>query len=141
MTTSGSSVSSSSGSTGSTISPTSCARSAPRGQRLGVLVDHLVPGSKEARIAAAVRHPHVAVTGTPYVDVWEAVRPSVVGIERWPTVERGRPWKEGVCAALGVDNPGRFWKQILAAVRDWRDLEQPLVGAVESLIDFVTEPG
>ncbi len=41
-----------------------------RGRRLGVLVDHLVPGSKEARLAAEVHHPHVAVTGTPYVDVW-----------------------------------------------------------------------
>ena len=36
------------------------------GARLGVLVDHLVPGSKEARLAADVAHPHVLVTGTPY---------------------------------------------------------------------------
>ena len=111
-----------------------------RGRRLGVLVDHLVAGSKEARLAAEVRHPHVAVTGTPYVDVWQAVRPSVVGIERWPTIERGRPWKEGVCDALGAGNPGAFWRQILASVDTWRDLEQPLVRAVEQLIDFVTEP-
>ena len=112
-----------------------------RGRRLGVLVDHLVPGSKEARLAAEVRHPHVAVTGTPYVDVWQAVKPSVVGIERWPVIERGRPWKEGVCEALGVGNPGAFWRRILASVETWRDLEQPLVRAVEQLIDFVTEPG
>jgi Protein of unknown function (DUF3097) len=111
-----------------------------RGRRLGVLVDHLVPGSKEARLAADVRHPHVAVTGTPYVDVWEAVKPSVVGIERWPTIERGRDWKTGVCEALGVEHPGAFWRRILASVKTWRDLEQPLVRSVEQLIDFVTEP-
>jgi hypothetical protein len=112
-----------------------------RGRRLGVLVDHLVSGSKEARLAAEVRHPHVVVTGTPYVDVWQAVRPSVVGIDAWPVVERGRPWKEGVCDALGVGNPGAFWRHIISSVRTWRDLEQPLVRAVEELIDFVTEPG
>jgi hypothetical protein len=111
-----------------------------RGRRLGVLVDHLVPGSKEARLAAEVHHPHVAVTGTPYVDVWEAVKPSVVGIERWPTIEKGRDWKTGVCAELGVESAGAFWRRILASVTSWRDLEQPLVRSVEQLIDFVTEP-
>ena len=38
-------------------------------RRLGVLVDHLVPGSKEQRIAAAVTSPHVLVVGHPYVDI------------------------------------------------------------------------
>jgi hypothetical protein len=112
-----------------------------RGRRLGVLVDHLVPGSKEARLAAEVRHPHVMVTGTPYVDIWEAVRPAAVGIDAWPVVERGRDWKTGVCAALGAGAPGGFWRRILASVGSWRDLEQPLVRSVEQLIDFVTEPG
>jgi len=112
-----------------------------RGRRLGVLVDHLVPGSKEARLASEVRHPHVMVTGTPYVDVWEAVRPAAVRIEAWPAVERGRDWKTGVCAQLGTGEPGAFWRRILAGVTSWRDLEQPLVRAVEQLIDFVTDPG
>ena len=109
------------------------------GRRLGVLLDHLVTGSKEARLAAAVRHPHVLVTGTPYVDVWAAVRPRVIGVAAWPTVPKGTPWKEGVCTALGVDDPRRFWRHLLAAVHDWKDLEQPFVAAVEQLIDFVTE--
>jgi hypothetical protein len=112
-----------------------------RGRRLGVLVDHLVAGSKEARLAAEVRHPHVAVAGTPYIDVWQAVKPAVVGIDHWPTIERGRSWKEGVCEALGVDNPGAYWRHILSCVTTWRDLEQPLVRSVEQLIDFVTETG
>jgi hypothetical protein len=111
-------------------------------RRLGILLDHLVDGSKEARIAAGVDHPHVLVTGHPYVDVWQAVRPRVAGIEAWPDVPRGVPWKEGVLAALGVDeDPGRFWRRLLGRVATYADLEPPLVGAVERLIDFVTETG
>ena len=109
------------------------------GARLGVLVDHLVPGSKEARLAAEVADPHVLVTGTPYVDVWEAVKPAAVGIPAWPAVPRDEEWKAGVCARLGVEQAG-MWPRILASVRSYADLEPPLVGAVERLIDFVTEP-
>ena len=108
------------------------------GRRLGVLVDHLVPGSKESRIAASVAGPHVLVTGHPYVDVWQAVRPSALGLERWPVVPPGQPWKEGVCAALGVPDPGELWCRILSKVDSYRDLETPLIGAVERLIDHVT---
>ncbi|MGI8808478.1 MAG: DUF3097 family protein [Acidimicrobiales bacterium] len=110
------------------------------GCRLGILVDHLVAGSKEARLAAEVRHPHVLVTGTPFVDVWQAVKPAVVGISGWPEVPRGVDWKTGVCRQLGVD-PATMWRRILASVRSYVDLEPALVGAVERLIDFVTEPG
>ena len=107
-------------------------------RRLGVLVDHLIPGSKEARLAASIGHPHVLVQGTPYVDVWQAVRPKAVGITAWPVVERGRPWKAGVCAALGVGEPAELWRRILGSVRSYADLEPSLVGAMESLIDFIT---
>jgi hypothetical protein len=107
--------------------------------RLGVLVDHLVPGSKESRIAAQLAGPHVAICGTPYVDVWQAIRPSVVGISSWPVIPPGRPWKEGICEAFREPSPGRLWKQLLGRVRSYADLEPSLVGAVESLIDFVTE--
>jgi DUF3097 family protein len=111
------------------------------GRRLGILLDHLVDGSKESRVAAAVRHPHVLVRGTPYVDVWQAVRPRAAGIAAWPTVPKGQPWKEGVLAALGVDAvPGAFWRQLLGRVGSYADLEPALVGAVEELIDFVTTP-
>jgi hypothetical protein len=111
------------------------------GRRLGVLLDHLVDGSKESRLAAGVDRPDVLVTGHPYVDIWEAVKPSVLGIDRWPEVPRGQPWKEGVLAALGTSvGPPQFWKQLLGRVTSWTDLEPPLIGAVEQLIDFVTEP-
>lgn len=108
------------------------------GRRLGVLLDHLVEGSKEHRLAMAVDHPDVLVTGHPFVDVWAAVRPAAVGIRAWPDVPRGQPWKEGVCRALGVDDPPRFWKRVLGSVRSYADLDPSLVGSVERLIDFVT---
>lgn len=110
------------------------------GRRLGILLDHLVDDSKESRLAAGVDHPDVLITGHPFVDIWAAVKPSVVGIERWPDVPKGQSWKEGVCEALGVDDPRLFWKRILNSVSSWTDLEPPLIGAVEQLIDFVTEP-
>ncbi|HEY6534130.1 MAG TPA: DUF3097 family protein [Acidimicrobiales bacterium] len=110
------------------------------GRRLGILLDHLVDQSKESRLAAGIDHPDVLVTGHPFVDIWAAVRPKVVGIPAWPEVPKGENWKEGVCARLGVSDPRAFWKQILGSVRSYADLEPPLVGAVEQLIDFVTEP-
>jgi len=107
-------------------------------RRLGVLVDHLVAGSKETRTAAAVVGPHVLVTGHPYVDVWQAVRPSVVRIRQWPEIPRGTDWKTGVCEALRWGEPADGARRVLGAVRDFRDLETPLITAVEQLIDFVT---
>ena len=112
-------------------------RPAP-GSRVGVLVDHLVSGSKESRIAAAVTGPHVLVRGTPFVDVWQAIRPSVLGISAWPEIPRSRPWKEGMCEFFGEPVAGVLWKRLLSRVRTYADLEPALVGAVESLIDFVT---
>jgi hypothetical protein len=109
------------------------------GRRLGVLVDHLVAGSKESRIVASVRNPHVLVTGHPYVDIWQAVKPAAVGIAAWPAVPIGRPWKEGVCSALGWGEPWEGWRRVLAAVDSYADLEVPLLQSVERLIDFVTE--
>lgn len=108
-------------------------------RRVGVLLDHRVPGSKESRIAAAVRDPNVLITGHPFVDVWAGIRPRVLGIEAWPDVPKGDvPWKEGLCAALGVPFD-RFWPRLRNAVTSYADLEPELVGAVEQLIDFVSE--
>ena len=111
-------------------------------RRLGVLVNHLVPGSKEQRIAASVTSPHVLVVGHPYVDIWQAVKPGALGIPAWPVVPRGTPWKEGVLHALGWgSDTAAGWKRILAAARSYADLESELLGRVEELIDFVTAPG
>jgi len=116
-------------------------------KRIGVLVDHLVPGSKEQAIADRVaRGPygaHVLVVGHPYVDVWQAVKPARLGVREWPVIPRGTSWKHGMCAAFGWPHAdqadiARAWQRILGAVRDWNDLEPALLGRVEELIDFVT---
>jgi len=111
------------------------------GRRLGVLVDHLVNGSKESRIAAAARSPHVLVVGHPYIDIWAAVRPAAVGIPDWPDVPPGQPWKEGALRALGwPPDTAAAWRRILGSVTSFADLRPELLGRVEELIDFVTAP-
>jgi hypothetical protein len=120
------------------------------GRRLGVLVDHLVPNSKEARIAEAVMSSpgaaaNVLIVGHPYVDVWQAIRPSVLGIEKWPEVPRGTDWKTGILAAFGwphatKEDIGLGWQKLLGAVRTYADLEASLLGRVEEVIDFLTVP-
>ena len=118
------------------------------GRRLGVLVDHLVAGSKESRIADAVRRgpggEHTLVVGHPYVDIWQTVKPARVGLAAWPTVPRNVEWKSGICAALGWPHRTQTdiataWQRIRGSVRDWTDLEPELIGRVEELIDFVTQ--
>jgi hypothetical protein len=108
-------------------------------RRLAVILDHLVAGSKESRLAADVEHPAVLITGHPFVDVWAGIRPRVLGLDRWPDVPKGRQWKEGVCAALAVDLES-FWPQLRNRVATYADLEPELVGAVERAIDFTSEP-
>lgn len=118
-------------------------------RRYGVLVDHLVPGSKESRIADAVaRGPHgrhVRIVGHPFVDVWQCVTPRALGIAGWPEIPRGIEWKVGICRAFGWPHEdqadiARAWQHILSKVRTYRDLEPALLGRVEELIDFVTAP-
>jgi len=118
-----------------------------RGRRLGVLLDHLVPGSKESRIAGEVAGgpwgPYVHIVGHPFVDIWQAVKPGSLGLAAWPQVPRGLPWKEGVCRALGwphdtATDVAAAWRRVLAAVSSYADLEPALLRPVEELIDFVT---
>jgi hypothetical protein len=119
-----------------------------RGRRLGVLVDHLVPGSKESWIADEVRRgsggEYVSVLGHPYIDIWQAVKPSRLGLAGWPQVPRGTDWKHGICAALGWPHRDQAdianaWQVILRRVESWDDLERPLLTTVEQLFDFVTQ--
>jgi hypothetical protein len=107
-------------------------------RRLGVLVDHLVPNSKESRIAATVTSPHVLITGHPYVDVWQAVKPTALGIDRWPVIPRDIEWKVGIATALGVSDSREMWRRVLGSVNSFADVEVPLLRSVEELIDFVT---
>ncbi|WP_201518667.1 DUF3097 family protein [Gulosibacter hominis] len=119
-----------------------------RHRRAGVLLDHLVHGSKESRIAAHIMQRFgtdaVRVVGHPYVDVWQALRPERLGLNEWPVIPRGQSWKHGICAALGWPHEdqadiARAWQHILGQVRNWHDLEPAVIGRVEELIDFVTE--
>ena len=101
------------------------------GRRLGILVDHLVKGSKES------------VLGHPYVDVWQAVKPARVGLTAWPHIPKGTDIKVGSLAALGWPHAdtadiGLGWKRILSTVRSYADVEPTLSGRIEELIDFVT---
>lgn len=115
-------------------------------RKVGVLVDHLVRGSKESRIADAIaRGPngkHVRIVGHPFVDVWQAVKPDRIGLKEWPTIPRSIEWKKGVCQHLGWPHRdqadiARAWKHILSKVDSYADLEPALLGRVEELIDFV----
>ncbi|SFB70563.1 Protein of unknown function [Nocardioides terrae] len=116
-------------------------------RRVGVLVDHLVRGSKESRIADAIRRgPHgssVHIVGHPFIDIWQAVKPARLGLREWPTIPRSIEWKKGVCQHLGWPHRdqadiARAWQHILSTVKTYDDLEPALLGRVEELIDWVT---
>ncbi|MDO5739738.1 MAG: DUF3097 domain-containing protein [Ornithinimicrobium sp.] len=116
-------------------------------RRLGILVDHLVPGTKETRIVgeASKVSRHVKILGHPYVDVWQSVKPARLGLTAWPVIERGRSWKHGILEELGWPHTTQTdvalgWKKILASVRSYSDVEPTLLASVEELIDFVTVP-
>lgn len=118
-------------------------------RRVGVLLDHLVDGSKERRIADQVlagrAKGSVLIVGHPYIDIWQGVKPGRIGREAWPVIRKGQSWKHGVCRELGWPHDdqadiARAWQRIRESVRDYRDLEPALVGRVEELIDFVTTP-
>src|SRR5699024_8128933 len=117
-------------------------------RRLAVLLDHLVAGAKEDYIASeAMKVPgakdNVLIVGHPYVDIWQAIKPEVLGLKAWPTIPRGEDWKTGMLARLGLPNQnardiGLGWKKLLSRVNNFTDLESTLLGRVEHMIDFVT---
>ena len=121
------------------------------GRRMGVLVDHLVPGAKEWRVVETARRvrphaEHVLVVGHPYVDVWQSVKPGRLGMQVWPVIPRGTSWKVGIAAHLGWPHASQAdlalaWRRVLSAVDSYADLEPELLGRVEELIDFVTTAG
>jgi hypothetical protein len=115
-------------------------------RRVGVLVDHLVAGSKESRIAEQAAKPwgsSVLIVGHPYIDIWQAVKPERLGMTAWPVIPRGTEWKHGICAALKWPHEDQAdiaaaWQRILSRVDHYGHLEPALLGRVEQLIDFVT---
>lgn len=119
-------------------------------RKLGILVDHLVQGSKETRIVQeAMRLPgaskYINIVGHPYVDVWQAIKPRVLGIQAWPEIPRSEEWKKGTLRRLNMpyksqEDVALGWKNILGRVNSYTDLEPAILGPVESLIDFLTAP-
>lgn len=115
-------------------------------RKVGVLVDHLVKGSKETRLTDAAITPwgdDVLVVGHPYIDIWQAVKPERLGLKAWPVIPRGIEWKHGICESLGWPHEDQAdiahaWQRILGRVDDFGHLEPALLGRVEQLIDFVT---
>ena len=82
------------------------------------------------------------VVGHPFVDVWAAVKPERLGLQRWPDVPRSIEWKKGICQQLGWPHRdqadiARAWQHILGRVSSYDDLDPALLGRVEELIDFV----
>ncbi|WP_239661853.1 DUF3097 family protein [Rothia dentocariosa] len=118
-------------------------------RRLGILVDHLLKGTKEERVVAeALAVPgaagNIKIVGHPFIDIWQAVKPQVLGIPAWPQVPRGEDWKKGILRRLGQphqnqEDVANAWKRILSRVDSYSDLDPTLLGPVESLIDFLTE--
>ena len=118
-------------------------------RRLGILVDHLLKGTKEERVVAeALAVPgaagNIKIVGHPFIDIWQAVKPQVFGIPAWPQVPRGEDWKKGILRRLGQphqnqEDVANAWKRILSRVDSYSDLDPTLLGPVESLIDFLTE--
>ena len=85
------------------------------------------------------------IVGHPFVDIWAAVKPERLGKKAWPQVPRNIEWKHGVCQSFGWPHRdqadiARAWKHILGGVRGFQDLDPALLGRVEQLIDFVTQP-
>lgn len=118
-------------------------------RRLGILVDHLLKGTKEERVVAeALAVPgaagNIKIVGHPFIDIWQAVKPQALGIPAWPQVPRGEDWKKGILRRLGQphqsqEDVANAWKRILSRVDSYSDLDPTLLGPVESLIDFLTE--
>ncbi len=112
-------------------------RPAPH-RRLGILLDHLVVGSKESRLAATIDHPDVLVLGHPFVDVWAAIDPAVLGRTSWPEVPREEAYKDGFARRVGFADRHEAWRTLAGRVRTWHDLDRALIQAVERLLDHVT---
>lgn len=117
-------------------------------RKLGILLDHLLTGSKETLIAEqamkqAGAQGNVLIVGHPFVDIWQAVKPSTLGIKEWPDIPRSEEWKQGILKRFGrpsttAEDIRAGWESILGRVNTYTDLEPSLLGPVEQLIDFVT---
>lgn len=78
--------------------------------RLGVLVDHLVPASTGLAIVDAVlagSTVNMSVLGHTFIDVWQAVKSNRLGLTAWPEAPRAVERKHGTSDALGWSHASR----------------------------------
>ncbi len=117
-------------------------------RRYGVLVDHLVPGSKESRIADAIARGAARRSRPDRGSSARRRSGSASPRARWAST-RGRRCRaastsrSAPAARFGwpSETPAdlaRAWQRILGRVSSYRDLDPALLGRVEELIDFVT---
>ncbi len=103
-------------------------------RKVGVLVDHLVPGSKESRIAQGIARSevgrHVLIVGHPFIDVWAAVKPDRIGLQRWPDDPPLHRVEEGRLPAprLAAPRPGRHRPGLAAHPVAGQLLRRPRAG-------------
>ena len=118
-------------------------------RRVGVLVDHLVPGlqgepDRRSRCAKSPVGKHVLIVGHPFIDIWaggeaRAARHRRRG-RRSRAASSGRRASASSSAGRTATRPTSPapGSTSSAAVRSYADLEPALLGRVEELIDFVT---
>ena len=123
-----------------------------RASGLLVTLDYLGEETGDAQRAAATAAQYVHLLGklgaeglTEDGAVEVSVKPTALGLPAWPDVPRGESWKEGVLRRIGWAHAtpadvALAWRRILRSVTSYADLEPELLGRVEELIDFVTEP-
>jgi len=108
-------------------------------RRLAILLDHLTVGTKESRLKATINDPNVLIVGHDFIDIFAAVKPERLGIERWPDIPHGEDYKQGLATRLGYTDSAGLFQVVSQAVRSWTDFDQSLIRSVEEALDFVTK--
>ena len=104
------------------------------GRRMGVLVDHLVPGTKESRLVDEARARSAATRRTSWSSATRTSTcgrrcgPSGSASRRWPVIPRGTSVEARHLAELGWPHRTQAdialaWRRILGTVRSYADLE------------------
>ena len=108
-----------------------------RERRLGVLVDHLVEGSRSGGWPPPSPAPTCWWPATRSSTCGPGSSPASSGSRSGPTCRRASRGRTG-SAARSAPTRRSFWPQLRNRVRTYADLRPELVGAVERLLDFVT---
>ena len=115
--------------------PTTCATSGPAPSAGSACSSTTwCAGSKESRIAQRIaKSPvgkHVLIVGHPFIDIWAAVKPERLGLQRWPDVPAQHRVEEGrlPAARLAAPRPGRHRPRLEAHPRQGLVVQRPRPG-------------